>query len=101
MLSPEDKKDVKGAYGKAIANKISKVTNDSKMKHRVPGSTGRVHPLQKKLMEKSSSKYSNLSGDPAGDAEYGRGRSGPGRKSSIPSGVNYKAHGKGLSGAKN
>lgn len=28
MLSPEDKKDVKGAYGKAIANKISKVTND-------------------------------------------------------------------------
>lgn len=32
MLSPEDKKDVKGAYGKAIANKISKVTKDSNHK---------------------------------------------------------------------
>lgn len=28
-LSPEDKKDVKGAFGKAIANKVSKVTKDS------------------------------------------------------------------------
>lgn len=27
-LSPEDRKDVKNAYGKAIAKKISKVTND-------------------------------------------------------------------------
>lgn len=28
-LSNEDKKDVKGAFGKAIANKVSKVTRDS------------------------------------------------------------------------
>lgn len=28
MLSKEDKKDVKGAMGKAMANKIAKVTRD-------------------------------------------------------------------------
>lgn len=28
MLSSEDKKDVKGAFGKALANKVSKATND-------------------------------------------------------------------------
>ena len=27
-LNPEDKKDVKNAYGKAIANKVEKVTRD-------------------------------------------------------------------------
>lgn len=31
MISPEDKKDVKNHLGKALANKVSKVTNDSKM----------------------------------------------------------------------
>lgn len=31
-LSKEDHKDVKGALGKAVANKISKVTRDSKPK---------------------------------------------------------------------
>lgn len=31
-LSSEDKKDVKGALGKAMANKISKVTRDSNKK---------------------------------------------------------------------
>jgi hypothetical protein len=31
-LQPEDKKDIKKHMGKALANKVSKVTNDSYMK---------------------------------------------------------------------
>jgi hypothetical protein len=34
MLSKEDKKDVKGAFGKAIANKVHKATDDSRNKKR-------------------------------------------------------------------
>lgn len=35
-LSREDHKDVKGALGKAMANKISKVTRDNNGERRVP-----------------------------------------------------------------
>jgi len=57
MISPEDKKDVKTHLGKALAKKVSKVTDDSRMKYHIPGSTGRVHPLQKKLMENFKNPY--------------------------------------------
>ena len=46
-LTPEDKADVKGAMGKAIANKISKVTRDKPKRAKftqksVPFGTGSV-----------------------------------------------------------
>lgn len=34
MLSKEDKKDVKGAFGKALANKVSRVTKDGMDKNK-------------------------------------------------------------------
>ena len=79
-LSSEDKGDIKGAMGKAMANKVAGVTRDkltrkfntsygtmggggygykskaeqTRARNRtaqlVPGGTGRIHPLQKKLM---------------------------------------------------
>ncbi len=43
-LTPEDKKDVKGAMGKALANKVSKVTRD--------GGWGEVHKRAAEIRKK-------------------------------------------------
>lgn len=52
-LSNEDKKDVKGAFGKAIANKVSKVTRDRAL----PGS-GRTQEIANRI----KAKYDKSSG---------------------------------------
>lgn len=33
-ITPEDKKDVKGAFGKALANKVAKATRDKNYGHK-------------------------------------------------------------------
>lgn len=48
-LTPEDKKDVKGAFGKALANKVSKVTRDKPM---ITLKSGEQWPVGKKMREK-------------------------------------------------
>jgi hypothetical protein len=66
-LSNEDHKDVKGALGKAMANKISKVTRDSSMKAKYGGhGQGHFTPnggwIGKNVNKKSSSTPESRSG---------------------------------------
>lgn len=50
-LSPEDKGDVKRHLGKALANKVSKVTNDKRMQKALPGS-GRTQEIADQVRAK-------------------------------------------------
>ncbi len=58
MLNREDKKDVKNAMGKAVANKVSKATNDSVSRIKKAGSEySEKHSLySKKGFEANSAK---------------------------------------------
>lgn len=55
-LNKEDKKDVSNAYGKALANKVSKVTKDGSTK--LSRNTARLRS-EGKLHKQESSKNSN------------------------------------------
>jgi len=72
MINREDKKDVKNALGKAIANKVGAATKDKKTY------LDKKYDIQDKAIM----------------AEHKA-------KNRVPSGVNYKAHGRGLNGPKN
>jgi hypothetical protein len=113
-LNKEDKADVKQHMGKALANKVSKVTKDknypaSTMKrglkkigyeegHRRTNYDGAgVYTGKHGSIGKAGDSYSmkmKNTGISSQDKKYSKGFS-------VPAGVNYKAHGKGLSGAKN
>ena len=67
MLSEEDKADVKGAMGKAIANKVSKVTRDTPYGHGAKTS--------KSLSELGLEKSRSLSGKEKGELASYRAKS--------------------------
>lgn len=64
-LSSEDHKDVKGALGKAMANKISKVTRDKKltMGQRASQDFYKKNPGERERMEKSFPKGVGVGGE--------------------------------------
>lgn len=62
-LSREDKNDVKKAYGKALANKVAKVTRDN---HAMKGVSWAVN----RARHKTYGKDANLTGKKALEAEY-------------------------------